>query len=200
MLLLSIAKWRCLLISQSLVYDGDRQAPPDISNLLPEGTDLDPDTWLTRHMSILAFPCRKAGASSSRRSFESKRYIWRNSYVHTRSNGFGIHTYSLLTHVSYVDLGTIEKDPSFSSQNNMVKHTTSCRNIRDAHSFSRQLIFHFDSLTEVRSGLFGRYVLNLYVGIVHYILRETKTWCAKIYLPTQSTNLRILTSTKMIQF
>jgi hypothetical protein len=36
--------------------------------------------------------------------------------------------------------------------------------------------------------LFGRYVLNIYVGIVQYIRRKTKTWCAKIYLPTQRTN------------
>ena len=49
MLLLSIAKWHNSLNSQLLVYDGDRQAPPDLSNLLLEGTDLDPDTWMTRH-------------------------------------------------------------------------------------------------------------------------------------------------------
>jgi hypothetical protein len=36
--------------------------------------------------------------------------------------------------------------------------------------------------------LFGRYVLNIYVGIVQYFLRKTKTWRAKIYLPTQRTN------------
>ncbi len=48
-LLLSIAKWHDSLNSQSLVYDGDRQAPPDLVNLLPEGTDLDPDIWLMRH-------------------------------------------------------------------------------------------------------------------------------------------------------
>jgi hypothetical protein len=75
MLSLSITKWCNLLNSQSLVYDDDRQAPPDSSNLLPEGTDLDPDTWLMCHKSILAFPCRKAGASLSRRSFGSKRYF-----------------------------------------------------------------------------------------------------------------------------
>ncbi len=75
MLLLSIAKWRNLLNSQSLVYDGDRQAPLDLLNLLLEGTDLDPDTWLMRHKSIPEFPCRKASASSSRRSFGSKRYF-----------------------------------------------------------------------------------------------------------------------------
>ena len=39
--------------------------------------------------------------------------------------------------------------------------------------------------------LFGRYVLNIYIGIVRYILRKTKTWCAKIYLPTQRTNRQI---------
>jgi hypothetical protein len=44
MLLLSFAKWRNLLNSQSPVYDGDRQAPPDLLNLISEGTDLDPDT------------------------------------------------------------------------------------------------------------------------------------------------------------
>jgi hypothetical protein len=64
MLSLSIAKWRDLLNSQSLVYDGDRQAPPDLSNLLPEGTDLDPDTWLMRHELMLAFLRRIANASN----------------------------------------------------------------------------------------------------------------------------------------
>jgi hypothetical protein len=48
--------------------------------------------------------------------------------------------------------------------------------------------------------LFGRYVLNFYVGIIHYILREIKTWRAKIYLLTQRTNWRILTNPKMIQY
>jgi hypothetical protein len=44
MLLLSIAKWRDSLNSQLPVYDGDRQAPPDLLNLPPEGKDLDLDT------------------------------------------------------------------------------------------------------------------------------------------------------------
>jgi hypothetical protein len=69
MLSLSIAKWCNLLNSQLLVYNGDRQAPLDLLNLLLEGTDLDPDTWLMRHKSILALPGRLASASSSRRSF-----------------------------------------------------------------------------------------------------------------------------------
>jgi hypothetical protein len=64
MLLLSIAKWRNLLNSQLPVYDGDRQAPPDLLNLLPEGTDSDPYTWLMRHELILAFLRRKANVSN----------------------------------------------------------------------------------------------------------------------------------------
>jgi hypothetical protein len=64
MLLLSIAKRHDLLNSQSLVYDGDRQAPLDILNLLPDGTESDPDTWLTHHESMLAFLCRIANTSN----------------------------------------------------------------------------------------------------------------------------------------
>jgi hypothetical protein len=75
---LSIAKWCNLLDNQSLVYDGDRSAPPDLLNLLPEGTDSDPDEWLTHHKSIPAFPRRNASVSSNKRSFGSKRYFWRN--------------------------------------------------------------------------------------------------------------------------
>jgi hypothetical protein len=63
-LLLSIVKWRDSLTSQLLVYDGDRQAPPDLSNLLLEETNSDPDTWTMRHMSILAFLRRIANASN----------------------------------------------------------------------------------------------------------------------------------------
>jgi hypothetical protein len=36
MLLLSIAKWHELLNSQPPVYDGDRQAPPDLSSFQKE--------------------------------------------------------------------------------------------------------------------------------------------------------------------
>jgi hypothetical protein len=49
--------------------------------------------------------------------------------------------------------------------------------------------------------LFGRYILNIYVGIVRYILRKTKTWRAKITYQhnTQIGKYRtILTSAKKI--
>jgi hypothetical protein len=61
-LLLCIAKWHDLLTSQPLVTNSDRQATPDLLNLLPEGADLDSGTWLTRHMLILAFQGRIANA------------------------------------------------------------------------------------------------------------------------------------------
>jgi hypothetical protein len=64
MLSLSIAKWHNLLNSQSPVYDGDRQAPPDLSNLLPEGADSDPGTWLMHHGLMLACLRRIANASN----------------------------------------------------------------------------------------------------------------------------------------
>jgi hypothetical protein len=58
----------------------------------------------------------------------------------------------------------------------------------------------FDSLTakSILAGKTCSYVLNFFVGIVHYIFCETKTQRAKIYLPTQRTNRQILTSTKKI--
>jgi hypothetical protein len=62
MLLLSIAKWHNLLNSQLLVYEGDRLTPTNLLNLLPQGTDSDPNTWLTRHELRLAFLRRKANA------------------------------------------------------------------------------------------------------------------------------------------
>jgi hypothetical protein len=61
---ININKWRNSLNSQLLVYDGDRQAPPNLLNLLPEEIDLDPDTWLTCHESILAFLCKITNASN----------------------------------------------------------------------------------------------------------------------------------------
>ena len=58
-LLLSIAKWHNLLNSQLPVYDGDRQAPLDLSNLLPEGTDPDPDdiSRLERYCTNVLLAC-----------------------------------------------------------------------------------------------------------------------------------------------
>jgi hypothetical protein len=64
MLSLSIAKWRDLLNSQSLVYDGDRHAPQDLLNLLLEGTNSDLDTWLMRHGLMLEFLRKIANASN----------------------------------------------------------------------------------------------------------------------------------------
>ncbi len=64
-----------LLTIQLLVYGGDRQAPPDLSNLLPEGTDSDPDTWLMRHTLILAFLCRIANVSNIHQKISLKELV-----------------------------------------------------------------------------------------------------------------------------
>jgi hypothetical protein len=92
-----------MLTSQSLVYNGDRQAPPDLSNLLPEGTDSDPDTLLMRHMLILAFLRRIDNASIS------KRYSFRNQYISTRSYESWISPNFLPKYALYLDSGTREK-------------------------------------------------------------------------------------------
>jgi hypothetical protein len=48
------------------VYDGDRQAPQDLLNLLSKRTDMDPGRWQMHHVLILEFLCRKASASASK--------------------------------------------------------------------------------------------------------------------------------------
>ncbi len=103
MILLNIAKWHDSLISQSLVYSGDRQAPQDLSNLLLGGTDSDPDTWLMHHKSTLAFLRRIANASIS------KRYSLRNQYISTRSYESWILPNFIPTYALYVDSCTREK-------------------------------------------------------------------------------------------
>jgi hypothetical protein len=57
------------------VYNGDRQAPPDLSNLLPEEMDLDPDIWLTPHMLIPAFLHRIANASNVQQKIFLKELV-----------------------------------------------------------------------------------------------------------------------------
>ncbi len=75
MLLLSITKWCGLLTSQLLVYNGDRQAPPDLLNLLPEETDLDPDTSLMPHMLIPTCLRRIANASNNQHKIFIKELV-----------------------------------------------------------------------------------------------------------------------------
>jgi hypothetical protein len=107
MLSLSIAKWRDLINSQSPVYVGDKQTPPDLLNLLLEGTDLDPDVWLTRHKSIPAFPSRNA----NRRSFGSKKILLEEFVdmyqIQWIQNSYVLASNALLVHWSWY----LEKDP-----------------------------------------------------------------------------------------
>ncbi len=104
MLLLSITEWHDLLTSKLLVYNGDRQAPPDLSNLLLEGTDLDPDTWLMRRMLILAFLRRITNASFIQRKIFFKKLVHIYKILH-----FWISPNFIPTYASYVDSGTWEK-------------------------------------------------------------------------------------------
>jgi hypothetical protein len=107
MLSLSVAKWCNLLNSQSLVYVGDEQTPPDLLNLLPEGTDLDPDVWLTHHKSIPAFPRR----NTDRRSFGSKK-ILPEKFVDKYQIQQIRNSYALASNVHYVCWSWYsEKDP-----------------------------------------------------------------------------------------
>jgi hypothetical protein len=77
------------------------------------------------------------------------------------------------------------------------------RNVRNSHTHQLKTINNLTAKScsaGVKLVLFGRYVLNFYRGIVLWILHETNTWCATIYLATQHTNWWILTSPKKIQF
>jgi hypothetical protein len=107
MLLLSIAKWRDLLNSQSPVYVGDEQTPPDLLNLLPEGTDSDPDACLTHHKSIPAFPRRNA----DRRPFGSKKILL-EEFVGTYQIQWIRNSYALASNVHLVRWSCYsEEDP-----------------------------------------------------------------------------------------
>ncbi len=104
MLSFNIAKWRDLLNSQLLVYDSNRQAPPDLSNLLLEETDSDPDTWLTRHMLILAFLHRIANASY----IQPKIFLKELIHIYKILRVLDMNEFPPM-YTSYVDSGTWEK-------------------------------------------------------------------------------------------
>ncbi len=63
------------------MYDGGRQAPPNLSNQLPEETDSNPDTWLTHHMLIPAFLHRIANASN----IQNKIFLNRNTTIRVQA-------------------------------------------------------------------------------------------------------------------
>jgi hypothetical protein len=125
-LLLGIAKWRNSLTRQSLVYDGDRQAPPDLLNLLPEGTDLDPDTWLTHQMLIPAFLRRIANASN----IQHKIFLKESVHIYKILGVLDIIKFPP-THTLYVDFGT---PPTWKDT---IVSTTLRRILRNVHSISQ---------------------------------------------------------------
>ncbi len=108
MLSLSITKLRNSLNSRSPVYVGDEQTPPDLLNLLPEGTELDPDVWLMRHKLIPAFPCGNA----YRRSFGSKKILL-EEFVDTYQIQWIRNSYALASNVHLVRWSSYSDEDPF---------------------------------------------------------------------------------------
>jgi hypothetical protein len=134
---LSITKWCNLLNSQLLVYDSDRQAPPDLSNLLLEEADSDPDTWLMRHMLIRAFLHRIANASNIQPKIFHKESI--HTYKILRVLDMSkfppnVHIVRRLRYLGEIS-PELEKPPTWKDT---VVSTTLRRILRDAHSVSQQ--------------------------------------------------------------
>jgi hypothetical protein len=84
-----------------------------------------------------------------------------------------MNTYSFLTHVLCVDLGTAEKDPTFSSQKGTDVHTTSGRNLRDTRSFSCQLILHFKLIINILVLTYKQSYVYLFFVFDWYAKRPT---------------------------
>jgi hypothetical protein len=149
---LSITKWRNLLNSQSLVYDGDRQAPPDLSNLLPEEADSDPDTWLMCHLSIRAFLCKIANTSN----IQPKIFLKESIHIYKILQVLDMNEFPpnvhILRRLGY--LGEIspelEKPPTWKDT---VISTTLCRILHNAHSVSQWQIFHSCFLIQEQRGI-----------------------------------------------
>ena len=135
MLSLSIAKWRDLLNSL-LVYAGDRQAPPDLSNLLPEETDSDPDTWLMPHELMLAFLRRIANASNIQHKIFLKQLVHIYKFLQVLDTNKFPPNICILRRLWYSGeiSPELEKPPT---RKDTVVFTTSHRILRNAHSVSQ---------------------------------------------------------------
>ncbi len=141
MLSLSIAKWQDLLTSQLLVYKGDTQAPSDLSNLLPEIIDSDPDTWLMHHMLIPAFQCRIANASNIQQKIFLKELV----HIYKILQVLDITKFHPnicivcgLWHTGEIS-PELEKPPT---RIDTIVYTTSCRILHGVHSVSQWWIPH----------------------------------------------------------
>jgi hypothetical protein len=135
-ILLSIAKWRNLLTSQLLVYNSDRQAPPDLLILLPGGTDLDTDTWLMHHMLMPAFLRRVANVSNIQQKIFLKESVHINKILQLLDiNKFHpkVRIVRGLWYRGEIS-SKLEKPPT---RKDTVVHTTSGRSLRNVHSVSQ---------------------------------------------------------------
>ncbi len=136
MLLLSSAKWCNLLTSQLLVYNIDRQAPTDLSNLLPEETNSDPDTWLMRHMLILAFLRRIANTSNIQHKIFLKELVHIYKILQVLDMNKFLPNVKIVRRLRYSGeiSPELEKPPTWKDT---VVSTTSHRILGDVHSISQ---------------------------------------------------------------
>ncbi len=141
MLSLSIAKCHNLLISKLLVYNTDRQAPLDLLNLLPEGTDLDPDTWLTHYMLIPAFLHRIANASNIQQKIFLKEFVRIYKILQILDITKFQPNVRIVRRLWYSGETSpkLEKPPT---RKDTVVFTTLRRILRNVHSFSQRQIPH----------------------------------------------------------
>ncbi len=136
MLSLSIAKWHDSLTSQLLVYDGDRQAPPDNSNLLLKETGLDLDTWLMRHMLIPAFLRRIANASNIQHKIFLKELVHIYKILQVLDITKILPNVCIVRRLQYSGEISPELEKPLTWKDTVVS-TTSRRILRDVHSFSQ---------------------------------------------------------------
>ncbi len=133
----TIAKRRNSLNSQSLVCDGDRQAPPGSSKSFQKIRQMaDLSRWLTRHDIIpesqVGYPPHQP--EKIQRSFD------RNLYDSTRSYGPESTPIAEPTAPLYVDSGTVVK---FTTSRHTIECTVSHRILRECTSSRTSTLVHF---------------------------------------------------------
>jgi hypothetical protein len=189
--------------SQTLVgccLEGAQGGTKHISTMKVNGTNYcQPDALISDHPLVTAFLCGQRRTINYRDTFNTVKQA--KAFCREHFNGLDLQAvYHPWEHhcataawggrAKGVHVCTIKALPElYQAQSQM--------HAQQAQDVPRNLMEVLNSLTpkSVPAGakkiLFGRYVLNIYVGIVRYFLRKTKTRRAKIYLLTQRTNWRI---------
>ena len=102
MLLLSIAKWHELLNSQPPVYDGDRQAPPDLSSFQKE------QIWIQIHDWLIMSQCWHSYVEKpTDQIFNPICFLKELIYIYKITQILDMNKFPP-TYTTYVDSGTCE--------------------------------------------------------------------------------------------